>query len=228
MKYLLIILTALAITAAACSPSSNSQPPAFIAPQNYATPVINATSYPTVQAPQTNSSQSVSGFAVNLQRAWRDGKQVYADMCYTLPDSSDWIVWNAQLNYADQTVTQFSASMLSKQDAANGQPGQRCDELTFYVPPDANLSSASLVIQSLGAQPTQDEYCSLLMPKIQEALNQRHIAIMLGCNDVNGAMTMQIVSKPASMSEQEADQIVYSDEFFTVKGPWAFVINLGQ
>ncbi len=228
MKYLLVILTALTFVAAACSPSSNSQPPAFIAPQSYATPVINATSYPTVQAPQTNSSQSVSGFAVNLQRAWRDGKQVYADVCYTLPDSSDWIIWNAQLSYADQTVTQFSTSMLSKQDATNGQPGQRCDELTFYIPPDANLSSASLVIQSLGAQPTQDEYCSLLMPKIQEALSQRNIAITLGCNDVNGAMTMQIVSKPTSMSEQEADQIVYSDEFFTVKGPWVFILNLGQ
>ncbi|MCL4530380.1 MAG: hypothetical protein M1282_13315 [Chloroflexi bacterium] len=228
MKYLLVILTALAIASAACSPSSISRPPAFIAPQNYATPVINATSYPTVQAPQANSSQSVSGFAVNLQRAWRDGKQVYADVCYTLPDSSDWIIWNAQLSYADQNITQFSISMLSKQDATNGQPGQRCDELTFYVPPDANLSSASLIVQSLGAQPTQDEYCSLLLPKIQEALNQRGIAITLGCSDVNGAMTMQIVSKPASMSDQEADQIVYSDEFFTIRGPWTFPLNLGQ
>jgi hypothetical protein len=228
MKYLLVVLTALALVNAACSPSSISRPPAFIAPQNYATPVINAAAYPTMQAPQTDFSQSVSGFAVNLQRAWRDGKQVYADVCYTLPDSSDWIVWKAQLSYAGQTVTQFSASMLSKQEAANGQPGQRCDELTFYIPPDADLSSASLVVQSLGAQPTQDEYCSLLMPKIQEALNLRNIAITLGCNDVNGAMTMQIVSKPASMSDQEADQIVYSDEFFTVKGPWTFPLNLGQ
>ncbi len=228
MKPLLIILTGLAFLGTACSPSSISQQPAFIAPQNYATPVINATSYPTVQAPQTNSSQSVSGFAVNLQRAWRDGKQVYADVCYTLPDSSDWIIWSAQINYADQNIAQYSTSMLSRQDAANGQPGQRCDEMTFYVPPDANLSSASLTIQSLGAQPTQDEYCSLLMPKIQEALNQRNVGITLGCNDVNGAMTMQIVSKPASMSDQEADQLVYSDEFYTIKGPWTFVLNLGQ
>lgn len=228
MKYRLIILMALMLVGSACSPSSISQQPAFVAPQNFATPVINSTSYPTVQAPQTDSSQSVSGFAVNLQRAWRDGKQVYADVCYTLPDSSDWIIWSAEFDYADQKITQFSPSLLSKQDAANGQPGQRCDELTFYVPPDANLSSASLTIQSLGVQPTPDEYCSLLMPKIQEALNQRNIAITLGCNDVNGTMTMQIVSKPASMSEQDADQIVYSDEFFTVKGPWTFALNLGQ
>ncbi len=228
MKCLLIVLTGLALISTACSPSSISQQPALIAPQSYATAVINATSYPTVQAPQANSSQSVSGYAVNLQRAWRDGKQVYADVCYTLPDSSDWVIWNAQLSYADQNITQFSTSMLSKQDAANGQPGQRCDELTFYVPPDANLSSASLTIQSLGAQPTQDEYCSLLMPKIQEALNQRNVGITLACNDINGAMTMQIVSKPASMSDQDADQIVYSDEFYTVKGPWTFVLNLGQ
>ncbi len=230
MKWFFVVLIALAFIAAACSPSSISQQqqPAFVAPQNYATAVINATSYPTVQAPQSNTSQNVSGFAVNLQRAWRDGKQVYTDVCYTLPDSSDWIIWSAQFNYADQTVTQFSTSMLSKQDATNAQPGQRCDELTFYIPPDADLSAASLVIQSLGAQPTPDEYCSLLMPKIQEALTQRNIGITLGCNDVNGTMTMQILSKPTSMTDQEADQIVYSDEFYTVKGPWTFSVSLGH
>ncbi len=228
MKYLLVILTALALVSAACSSSTILRQAPLNVPQNYATPVINATSYPTVQAPQANSSQSVSGFAVSLQRAWRDGKQVYADVCYTLPDSSDWIVWKAQLNYADQRVTQFSTTMLSKQDSANGQAGRRCDELSFYVPPDADLSAASLVVQSLGSQPTSDEYCSLLLPKIQEALSQRGIAITIGCSDVNGAMTMRILSKPASMSDQEADQIVYSDEFFTIKGPWAFPLDLGQ
>jgi hypothetical protein len=225
MKWFIIVLTALAFAGTACGPASSSQP-GFVAPQNLATPVINTTSYPTILSPQTSSSENVSGFAVNLQRAWRDGKQVYADVCYPLPDSSDWIIWSAQFNYGDQTVTQYSTTMVSKQDAANGQPGQRCDELGFYIPPDADLSFASLVIQSLGAQPTPEEYCSIYMPKIQEALVQRNIAITLGCVDINGARTMQIVSKPATMSDQEANQIVYNDEFFTIKGPWTFPVSL--
>ena len=66
------------------------------------------------------------------------------------------------------------------------------------------------------------------MPKIQQTLNERGIAIQLGCVDSNGVQTMQIVSKPDTMSQEEAEQIVYSDEFYTVKGPWAFAFNLGQ
>jgi hypothetical protein len=30
------------------------------------------------------------------------------------------------------------------------------------------------------------------------------------------------------MLQEDAEKYVYSDEFFTVKGPWAFTFNLGQ
>jgi len=118
--------------------------------------------------------------------------------------------------------------MISKQEAANGQPGQRCDELSFYVPPDANLSSASFTVESLGAYPSQDEYCSRYMPKIQQSLNDRGIGITLICAQVNGAMTMQIANKPGDMSEQDAEKLVFSDDFYTVKGPWTFPVTFGQ
>jgi hypothetical protein len=39
---------------------------------------------------------------------------------------------------------------------------------------------------------------------------------------------MQIVSKTDTMSQEDAEKIVYSDEFYTVKGPWTFVFDLGQ
>jgi len=66
------------------------------------------------------------------------------------------------------------------------------------------------------------------MPKIQQAFNERGVTITLACSDVNGDATMQIISKPDSMSQEEAEQLVYSDEFFTVKGPWEFTFNLAQ
>lgn len=225
MKQLIWLAGLTALLTAACGTSA--QPPAFLPPA--ATPLIDATSYPTVQAPEVNTSQSASGFSVSLQRAWRDGKQVYADVCYNLPDTSDWTIWAARLEYGGQAISEFSLSMLSKQDPASGQPGQRCDELNFYVPPDADLSAASLTIESLGAYPSSDEYCSLYLPKIQQKLNDRGLGITLDCAaDANGALTMQIVGKPEAMSQQEAEQIVFSDEFYTVPGPWSFPVNLGQ
>jgi hypothetical protein len=104
----------------------------------------------------------------------------------------------------------------------------RCDTLTFVVPPDADLSNATIVIDSIAATPREGEYCSVYMPKIQEALLARGIGITLDCVDVNGVLTMQIVSMPPEMTQEQAEQIVYSDEFFAVKGPWTFSFNLSR
>ena len=100
-----------------------------------------------MQASGPVSNQNVGGFNFSLQRAWRDGKTVYADVCFALPDSSDWTIWSTHFDYGSQSITDFSATFLNTQNGSNGQPGRRCDQISFYVPPDADLSSASLVIE---------------------------------------------------------------------------------
>ena len=211
----------------ACGPAGSGAAvlPTFVV--TGATAEINP-SYPTQQAQQQNSAETVGGFLINLQRAWQDGKQVNADVCYTLPDASDWTIWNAHFDYAGQSISEFSSSMLSRQDPAGTQPGQRCDQLSFYVPPDADLSSASLTIESIGAYPTQDEYCSVYLPKIQQALADRDTGVSVNCTDQNGSMAMVITGKPDSMSQEQAEQLAYSDEFYTVKGPWSFPVTFGK
>jgi hypothetical protein len=201
--------------------------PTFVSSQESVASQPNQ-AYPTAQASESNAVQTAGGLTLNLQQAWRDGKQVYADVCFALPDESDWTVWKAQLAYGGETITEFSSSLKSRQEATNGQPAQRCDELAFYVPPDADLSSAQLTVDSLGAYPTSDQYCSLYMPKIQKTLNDRGIAITLACTEVNGTMTMQITGKPDNLSEDEAQQMVFSDEFYTIMGPWTFGVTISQ
>jgi hypothetical protein len=66
------------------------------------------------------------------------------------------------------------------------------------------------------------------MPKIQQILLERGIGIVLDCVDVGGTLSMQITSIPPGMTQEQAEQIVYSDEFYAIKGPWAFSFNLGQ
>jgi hypothetical protein len=174
-------------------------------------------------------SQLSSGIEVSADRAWRDGKQVNVDVCFTLLDGSDWSVWGASIGYADQMFFDFSSTMLSLQEPVEGQSGTRCDTISFYnIPPDADLSNVTVTVDAIAAQPRTEEYCSIYMPKIQQTLNERGIAITLDCPVVDGVMSMQIVSKPDTMSQEEAEQIVYSDEFFTVKGPWSFTFDLGQ
>jgi len=217
------ILTLFVLLLSACAPLA-APPDVSSGPTAYIDP-----SYPTVESAPVTNSQLTSGIEVRADRAWRDGKQINADVCFTLPDASDWSVSGATLQYPDATVFDFGSTMLSLQEPVEGQAGQRCDTISFFnIPPDADLSAVTITVDSIAAPPRAEEYCSIYMPKIQQMLGERGLAITLECSDVNGAQAMQIVGKPETMSQEEAEQIVYSDEFYTVKGPWSFTFNLGQ
>lgn len=220
MKRILILACLLL---AACAPSVAPQP-IQAGPTAYIDP-----SYPTVEAAPQTLKQTTSGIEVRADRAWRDGKQVNVDVCFTLLDASDWSIWNASLQYPGGSISDFGSTMLSLQEPTEGKSGERCDTLSFLnVPPDADLSNMTITVDAIAAQPRAEDYCTIYMPKIQQALNDQGIAITLNCADVNGVQTMQIASKPDNMTQEEAEQKVYSDEFFTKKGPWTFTFNLGQ
>ena len=205
-------------------------PPPPVLPQGFlATPTaFIAESYPTAEAQGVSPNQVSNGVNVSVTRAWQDGKQVNADVCFSVPDDSDWGIWSASMQYGETITSDFGTTLVSLQPSANGQPGQRCDTVNFYVPPDAELSNVTISIDSLAAVPREGEYCDVYMPKIQQALSERGIGIALDCADVNGVMTMQITNRPPEMTQEQAEQIVYSDEFYTDKGPWIFTFNLGQ
>ena len=220
MKRFVILLIGILLSACApvALPQQDALPTAYIDP-----------SYPTMQAAPLTNIQQTSGIQVRADRAWRDGKQVNADVCFTLLDASDWSVSAATLQFAGTAVTDFSSTLVSLQEPVEGQAGQRCDTLSFLnIPPDADLSAMTITVDAIAAPPRAEDYCEIYMPKIQQSLTERGVAISLGCVDSNGVQVMQIQSKPETMSQEEAEQIVYSDEFYTVKGPWSFTFNLGQ
>ena len=199
-------------------PSESAAPTAYIDP-----------SYPTLQALPVAPVQTTSGIEVRVNRAWRDGKEVHAEVCFTLLDTSDWSIWGASLQYAGGSAVDFGSTLLSLQESMEGQSGIRCDDLSFFnIPPDADLSTAIITIDAIAAPPRAEDYCAIYIHKIQQTLTERGIAIQLGCVDSDGVQVMHILSKPDTMSQEEAEQIVYSDEFYTVKGPWSFAFDLGQ
>ncbi len=175
-------------------------------------------------------SQDVSGYTiqVSLTGVQRDGKQVNADVCFTVPDDSDWTVWQASLKYGTDVISEFGSSLKSLQLPADGQPGLRCDVLNFYVPPDADLSNAVLTVDSVAAYPSEGDYCSKYFDIIQQSLDANNTGVVIQCTTIDGIASLQIVSKPDSMTQEQAEQLVYSDQYYSVKGPWTFNINLGQ
>jgi hypothetical protein len=219
----LILLLAVFITA--CSPSSQgSVLPILAEPAAYIDPV----SYPTAQVELAQPNQTASGIEVRMERASVEGKNVNADVCFTLPDTSDWGVSSASLTYGGILVQEYGTTLVSLQEPADGVAGLRCDTLTFIVPPDADLSNTTIVIDAIAATPREGEYCSVYMPKIQQAMLSRGIGITLDCVDVNGVLTMQILSIPSDMTQTQAEEVVYSPEFYSVQGPWSFSFNLAQ
>ena len=217
----------LLLITAACAPAI--QQPSVVLPQALPTATaFIAESYPTAQVDVASPEQVASGIEVRMDSVAMVGKDVNANVCFTLPDNADWSIWSASLNYAGVIMQEYGTTLASLQEPANGQPGQRCDTLTFVVPPDADLTNATIVIDSIAAAPRAGEYCSIYMPKIQQSLLERGIGISLDCVDINGVLTMQIISIPPEMTQEQAEQIVYSDEFYTVKGPWVFTFNLSQ
>ena len=224
MKKLALLL---AVLLTACS---SSKTPAVVLPKMLpeATAYIDAASYPTAQVELAVPNQTASGIDVRMDRASVDGKKVNADVCFTLPDTSDWGISSASLTYSGILVQEYETTLVSLQEPVNGAAGLRCDTLTFIVPPDADLSNTTIVIDAIAATPREGEYCSVYMPKIQQAMLDRGTGITLDCVDVNGVQTMQITGIPAEMTQAQAEEIVYSPEFYSVKGPWSFSFNLAQ
>ena len=217
-SFVLLVLLLCACNLPAVSRVAQPLPTAYIDP-----------SYPTMEAVSASAVQTSNGIEVRVNRAWRDGKEVHAEVCHTLPDTSGWSIWDANLQYASGSVVDFGSTMLSLQESVEGQSGLRCDDLSFFnIPPDADLSTVIITIDAIAAPPRADEYCTIYLPKIQQTLNERGIGIILGCVDLGGEQVMQIVGRPDTMSQEEAEQIVYSDEFYTISGPWSFAFDLGQ
>ena len=130
-------------------------------PQGFVQPLPTAfidQSYPTVESAPAAAVQSSSGIDVSALRAWRDGKDVNAEVCFTLIDGSDWSIWGASLQYGEIVVFDFASTMLSLQEPLEGQSGLRCDMLSFFnIPPDADLSSVTITVDAIAASPRREE-----------------------------------------------------------------------
>jgi hypothetical protein len=96
------------------------------------------------------------------------------------------------------------------------------------------LSNATIAVHSLAAAPREGEECSAaFLGKVQQALDARNTGIKVQCyrNEFGsgGSSGVKVASKPASMSMEEAEAMLSSQEMFLdlygIRGPWVFYFS---
>ena len=197
--------------------------------------------------------QDVNGVLISATSFRTEGNLVKADVCFELPDDADWIIWEAALQYGSgestafwgepielrfpavdgqQRVISFEAGNKVEhlESAMDGQGGQRCDTLAFEVPSGTDLANLSLVIYEIAALPNEDEECELYENKVQVELDAQNTDIRIVCQYEEWGANVTLISKPPSMSQAEAEAIVFNDPrfeaMFSIEGPWIFVTSL--
>ncbi|GEM_PF-298068 len=214
-----------------------------------------------IQVQRVNDTEvSAANFRVQTDPA-SEQKQAGADVCFELRDSRDWVIWEASFLLDGQDITaneMFSygtlpleireppvdgqqrvfsfkgGQMTTRWEAAQpGTKGRRCDFLYFDVPPGANFSQVTIIVETLAVNPQEGEECTAAYAgRIQQELDRLESGITVGCVleewEGGGSAGVRIVDKPDWMSQGEAEAIMFAlveDVFldlYGIRGPWVF------
>lgn len=202
--------------------------------------------------------QEINGIQVTAGNFHREKDKVLLDVCFAFPTNLDWTIWDADLRYdaivndtpggtpiiireppidGKQRVTPFEKTERGVrlgepiwEDAVDTLMGLRCDTLDFSGVPAAS-TRFTFTLAAIAAYPREGEECDqAYLAKYQAALDARNTGIKIGCRHDEYIGGLQVVDKPAPMSLEEAQGILYSNDLFLdlrgIRGPWVFTFDL--
>lgn len=196
-------------------------------------------------------TQQQFGFDISAANFRYENEEIRADVCFQLPSTADWRVWDATLQtgsanlllstiapreltetLADgkRRVTTYGNGVSWQDIPHDGQPNYLCETLAFFSPvagtnlAEIDLSQVKLVVQSIGALPREGQECAFYLETVQSRLDAKGIGIKLDCVSQDGGAQVVIARKPANMSQNDAEALVSREsvESFIVQGPWIF------
>ena len=207
------------------SPDQASAAVALPINQSDITPSIQSLIQLPTQQPAA-TSPALARFAVEARNFRQVEDQLWVDVCYLLPDTQDWMIGEAFLQVAGEKMPISGGSLNLYQPAGeNGASGRRCDTLTFDIFSGLQAQDALLMINTMQAYPREGQYCDYLMNIVQPTLQARQTGIQLACDEGPGYSNGKVISKPAEMTQQQAEQIAFSSEYYSVSGPWSFPVR---
>jgi hypothetical protein len=233
----------------------NAEPMTDTSSQSASAPDVDAISVKSAAVSTTNT-QTVNNIAIRVDSFRQDNEQVLIDVCFDLPDNSDWTIWSATLTLEGKTYTwsgwdpieirlppvdgkqQVTIFLpeggieVSLVDMGVGQTGFRCDTVYFDgVPAGVNSTRYTLTIDALEAAPKEGEECTqAYLEKAQAVLDAKNSGITVKCAEQDYIGGLEIATKPESMSIDEAQSMLYDPEFYLdlngIRGPWVFELEI--
>ena len=228
---------------------------ASVSAQSGGVNIVDTTSIET-PTEKNGTTQRVNNIAVRLENFRREKDRILIDVCFDLPDDSDWTMWNSFLQYGGKVYNWSEGEPIEirkppvdgKQmlltfpagggvnetwvEAADGQKGYRCDTVYFDgIPLESNSTHYTFTIDALEAAPWEGQECTqAYLEKAQAVLDANKTGITVKCMKGENTSGLEVADKPTSMSMEDAQSILSSSDIYLglngIKGPWIFEFEI--
>jgi hypothetical protein len=198
-------------------------------------------------------TQVVNGITMLASNFRIENGELNFDLCYDIPDSGDWTVWQANLRTESAEIEMLETALLelrhpavdgiqevitlaestSEPDENNGL-GLRCDSIRFFGAV-SDSHHFTITIESILATPSESGVCdATYLARVNAELETYAVGLSAECFIVEyegggGSSGLEIAAWPETMTQQEAEAILADSDFYMdvhgIRGPWIFNVT---
>lgn len=169
--------------------------------------------------------QTQNNIEVTVSNLRQVGSELKADVCFDMPDDSDWMLWYiSTVDFGGAKGIGFGGDRISYEEATETQSGYRCDTVHFGVPNGAGFSKITMTLY-IAAPPREGHECDFYQNQAQTKLKADGYDIQISCSYSDSGAVVTIDKKPDGMSQEEAEQLVFGPEAKALSIPWVFTFS---
>lgn len=162
-------------------------------------------------AAQENTTPAVQASNFRMEQGY-----FMADVCFERPSRADWLLsGKTSLEIGEETIQVFEIGLLDP--STDIDSAQRCDYMRFPVG-ETEITDFRIVVPRLETSFPDSLDC----PSAQQKLDAAGTGIVIRCVEGAGFYGPELVSKPDTLSEEDAHRMIYEAFIETLTGPWIF------
>ena len=171
-------------------------------------------------------TQVMNGIKIEVLAAQPEGDFYGADICFDFPNNNpEWSLGgpdNLMLSNGVEDIGVYSIHLMGKlKTDSQGQYVGRCDHVKFPTSSGTKLENLQIIVKRLVTNIPEAPDCS----QAQARLDAAKSGIVIRCANGDQIGGFEIVSKPATMDQKHASDLVLDAFRDTVSGPWTFDIG---